>query len=155
MNVNPTIKIEKRINDEIEGIRKVAMTLPKGQRNALINKCAKLATYGRKAQAIADAYSTRPVHASYDARTLEDIDAQMKAKKAVFDAMLHGAKVDLTMSERFQLSQMHTAIHQIRRDIDRRHPDLELCDEWVREAGHRPYKRYWIIRKPAEGGAAV
>ena len=154
MTPNPTLKIEKRINDELDGIRKVAMTLPPKQRNALINKCGKISGLGRKAQAIADARASRPIHAGYDARTHEDIDAQMKAKKAVFDAMLHGAKVDLTMSERFQLSQMHTAIHQIRRDIDRRHPNLELCDEWVRKEGHRPYKRYWITRKPG-GGAEI
>ena len=59
-----------------------------------------------------------------------------------------GRRVDFTMAEQFQLSQMHTAIAQIRKDIDRKYPDLQLCDEWVRPGdGVRPYKQYWIVKK--------
>lgn len=52
------------------------------------------------------------------------------------------------MAAEFQVSQMHTAIAQIRRDIYHKHPDLILCDEWLRpDDGRRPYKQYWLVQK--------
>ena len=59
-----------------------------------------------------------------------------------------GRRVDLTMAAEFQVSQMHTAIAQIRRDISSKHLDLILCDEWLRpDDGRRPYKQYWLVQK--------
>lgn len=143
------IKIEKRITEELNGLRKLAAFLTSGKANALLNKCNRISKYASKAQAMVDApvgnLFTR--HASYDARTVEDIAAQAKAKKAVFAAMMGGRKIDLRNAAEFRLSQMHTCIAQIRRDIKHQHPDLDLCDEWVRPAGSRPFKRYWIVKK--------
>lgn len=145
-----TIKIEKRISEELDGLRKLAAFLPAGKANALLNKCARIGQYASKAQAMVDS----PVgtlfpasHAAYDARTQDDIAQQAKAKKAVFQALCGGRKIDLTNGPEFRVSQMHTTITQIRRDIERKHPDLVLCDEWVRPEGKRPYKRYWITKK--------
>lgn len=36
------LKIEKRIQEELEGIRKLAGLLPSGKANALLNKCSKI-----------------------------------------------------------------------------------------------------------------
>lgn len=142
-----TIKIDKRFEEELAGIRKAAEALPPGKKNAVLNKCAKLSLYAQKAQRQLEAPHYR--RALYDARTQDDIAAQMRAKKAVFQAMMQGRHVDLTMAEEFQLSQMHTAIHQIRRDIEKKNLPVELCDEWVRPGeGARPYKSYWLIEKP-------
>lgn len=144
-----TLKIDKRFEEELAGIRKAAEALPAGKRLTILNKCSKLQTYACKAQKIIE--SGRVRHAAYDARTQDDMAAQARAKKAVFQAMLDGRRVDLTMAADFQLSQMHTAIHQIRRDIWKKNLPYELCDEWVRPGdGARPYKRYWIIDKPQE-----
>lgn len=49
------IKIEKRITEELEGLRKLAAFLPQGKANALLNKCAKIGSYAKKAQAMVDA----------------------------------------------------------------------------------------------------
>lgn len=144
------MKIEKRITDEVSGLRKLAGLLPAGKARALLNKCDRLEKLGRKAQALADApvgeLFARPVHADYDARTQDDIAAQMRYKKAVYEAMLSGRKVSLKDAAEFRISQMHTAIAQIRSDITRRHPDQVLCDEWVRPEGGRPFKQYWITK---------
>ena len=144
-----TLKIEKRFEEELAGIRKAAEDLPQGKRNAVLNKCAKLSLYAKKAQSQLNTPHYR--RACYDARTQEDMAAQARAKKAIFQAMLGGRRVDLTMASEFQISQVHTAIHQIRRDIDKKNLPYFLCDEWVRPGeGARPYKRYWIEDKPQE-----
>lgn len=50
------IKVEKRILHELDGIRKLAASLPtKSKQLALINRCQKVAVYAKKAQAIIDA----------------------------------------------------------------------------------------------------
>jgi len=161
------IKIEKRIAEELNGLRKLASFLPSGKANALLNKCNRIGKYASKAQAMVDASKAQamvdaskaqamvdaPVgnlfaqHANYDARTREDIAAQAQYKKAVFLALCSGRKVSLKDAAEFHLSQMHTAIAQIRRDIAKSHPDMTLCDEWVRPEGSRPFKRYWIVKK--------
>ena len=144
-----TIKIDKRYEEELAGIRKIAEKfLPLGARNAVMNKCSKLSRYAQKAAAQLERGHYRT--AAYDARTNEDIAAQARCKKAVFEAMLAGRHVDLRNAAEFHVSQMHTAIAQIRRDIDRKHPDLLLCDEWVRLEGTRPFKSYWIIEKEVQ-----
>ncbi len=143
------VKIEKRITEELDGLRKLAAFLPAGKAHALLNKCDKITAYARKAQAMVDA-PVMPVEtpqtALYDARTDEDIAAQMRCKKAVFQALLGGRRIDLRNAAEFRVSQMHTTISQIRRDIARKHPDLTLCDEWLRPEGTRPFKRYWILK---------
>jgi len=145
------IKIDKHTAKLVDDIRRLvnsANVMP-GIRNAILSKCDKLNVTARKAAAQLQRGHYRT--AAYDARTNDDIAAQMRAKKAVFAAMLEGAHVDLTMADRFQLSQMHTAIHQIRQDIRRKNLPVQLCDEWFRPGdGQRPYKKYWLIQKEEE-----
>ena len=150
MTPNPKLQIEKRMNDEIADIRKMADLLPRGKRSALINKLGKLSNYARKAQAIADTHLHVPVHADYDARTTDDMAAQAEAKQAVFEAMKAGRKVSLRDGREFHHSQMHTVVCKIRQDIYRKNLPYEMCDEWVRPEGTRPFKRYWLIPKAEE-----
>lgn len=143
------IKLDKRVAEETSSIRnrvQKSKTMTPGEKNAILNRLSAIESWARKSNAQLQRGHYR--RAMYDARTQDDIAAQARAKKAVFLALMAGRRVDLTMAEQFQLSQMHTAIAQIRKDIDRKHPDLQLCDEWVRPAeGVRPYKQYWIVKK--------
>lgn len=140
------IKIDKHYAEQIEGIRKIAEAfLPTGAKLKVLNKCDKLTLLARKTAAQLERGQRRT--ASYDARTQADIAAQMRAKKAVFAAMMGGERVDLTRSQEFHLSQMHTAIAQIRHDIAKKGLPYILCDEWVRPGDVRPYKRYWLEEK--------
>ncbi|MBO7681532.1 MAG: hypothetical protein J6T17_02125 [Clostridia bacterium] len=147
------IKIEKRITEETASILKMADFLPAGKANALRNKLARINKWARKAQAMTDApvgsLFTEPVHASYDARTDHDMAAQERCKKAVFLHMAAGGKVSLLDAPRFRVSQMHTTIAKIRKDIERKNLPYIMCDEWVRPKDTRPFKRYWLIDKPA------
>ena len=149
--MNP-INIEKHTAELVEGIRKITMKasgLKMGERNAILNKLDKLNVKARKANAQLQRGHYRT--AAYDARTQEDMAAQARAKKAVFQAMMEGRRVDLTMAERFQVSQMHTAISQIRKDITKKNLPVILCDEWFRPGdGQRPFKKYWLIQKEEE-----
>ena len=143
------INIERRCKEETDSIRKrvqKSKTMTPGEKNAILNRLAALDQWSKKVakQQLTAHYR----HASYDARTNDDIAAQMRAKKAVFAALMAGRRVDLTMAAEFHVSQMHTAIAQIRRDISSKHLDLILCDEWLRpEDGRRPYKQYWLVQK--------
>lgn len=143
------INIEKRCKEETDSIRnrvKKSKTMTPGEKNAILNRLSALDMWSRKVakQQLTPHYR----HAPYDARTNEDIAAQMRAKKAVFAALMAGRRVDLTMAAEFQVSQMHTAIAQIRRDIYRKDLPYVLCDEWLRkDDGSRPYKQYWLVQK--------
>ena len=143
------INIERRCKEETDSIRnwvQKSKTMTPGEKNAILNRLAALDQWSKKVakQQLTAHYR----HASYDARTNDDIAAQMRAKKAVFAALMAGRRVDLTMAAEFHVSQMHTAIAQIRRDISSKHLDLILCDEWLRpDDGRRPYKQYWLVQK--------
>ena len=143
------INIERRCKEETDSIRnrvQKSKTMTPGEKNAILNRLAALDQWSKKVakQQLTAHYR----HAAYDARTNDDIAAQMRAKKAVFAALMAGRRVDLTMAAEFQVSQMHTVIAQIRRDIYRKRPDLILCDEWLRpDDGRRPYKQYWLVQK--------
>lgn len=143
------INIERRCKEETDSIRnrvQKSKTMTPGEKNAILNRLAALDQWSKKVakQQLTAHYR----HACYDARTNDDIAAQMRAKKAVFAALMAGRRVDLTMAAEFHVSQMHTAIAQIRRDISSKHLDLILCDEWLRpDDGRRPYKQYWLVQK--------
>lgn len=145
------IKIDKRVKEQTDSIRNRVLkskTISSGDRNAILNRLEDIERWARKTQSQQERGHYRT--AAYDARTNEDIAAQEKCKKAVFEAMLNGRHVDLRNSHEFRVSQMHTTIHKIRRDIERKHPDLVLCDEWLRLEGTRPFKSYWIERLDPE-----
>lgn len=141
------INIEKRYAEHLESIRRRvarSSTMTDAEKRSILNKCDKLEIWSRKAGAQLQRGHYRT--AAYDARTQEDMAAQAKCKKAVFLAMLGGRHIDLTNAAEFQVSQMHTTMCRIRKDIAKKYPDLSLCDEWIRLEGQRPYKRYWIVK---------
>ena len=145
------LKIEKRIAEELDGIRKMATLLPAGKANALLNKCGKIGNYARKAQAMVDApvgcLFPRETHAGV-IDTNEDIAARYNAKKAIFDAMTRGRRVSLENEAEFRTREMHTQICIIRREIREKNLPWILCDEEVRpDPARRGYKRYWLIPK--------
>ena len=143
------IKIDKRLAENTDAMRRRIQAnkhLTDGEKHALLNRLNKIDRWGVKANAQLQRSHRR--HADYDARTNEDIAAQMEAKKAVFAALMAGRRIDLTDAPEFKVSQMHTTICKIRQDIYRKALPVVLCDEWCRpDDGRKPYKRYWIEAK--------
>ena len=149
--MNNTLKLDKRIAEELEGIKKLAAFLPQGKANALLNKCEKIGSYARKGQALIEAPQgslfPREVHAG-DITTDADIAARYNARKAIFEAMKKGRRISLENSREFKVSQMHTQIHCIRQEIKDKDLPWVLCDELVRpDPSRRGYKRYWLVPK--------
>lgn len=146
-----TLKLEQKIAAELEGIRRLAALLPPGKCRALLNRCDRISIASKKGQAIIDTPvgCLFPVetHAG-DITTNEDVAGRYIAKKAIFEAMTRGRKISLEDSREFKVSEMHTQIHCIRRDIERQDLPWVLCDEEVRpDPKRRGYKRYWLIPK--------
>lgn len=146
-----TLKLEKKIAAELEGIRRLAALLPPGKCRALLNKCDRLSIISRKGQALLDTpvgcLFPAETHAG-DITTNEDVAGRYIAKKAIFEAMMRGRRVSLEDEDEFRTREMHTQIHCIRKEIEAKQLPWILCDEEVRpDPSRRGYKRYWLIPK--------
>lgn len=146
------IKIEKRIMEEVEGLRKLAAYLPAGKANALNNKCGKIIKYAKKAQAMVDAPEgnlfPQPVNARYDARDEVDMANTAKKRGALFAALLEGRIMSLENANEIGTTAFATLMSQVRKDIEQRNLPYHLCDEWVYPGeGRSKYKKYWLISK--------
>ncbi len=145
------LKIERRIAEELDGIRKLAELLPAGKARYLINRCGQIGIYARKAQAIADAKLRTipaPKETAGDITTAEDIAARYNAKRAVFEAMCRGRRVSLENEDEFRTREMHTIICFIRKDIREKGLPWVLCDQEIRpDPTRRGYKQWWLIPK--------
>lgn len=149
------IKIEKRIAEELAGIRKMAAFLPPGKANALLNKCGKIDKYARKAQAMVDAPTgslfPTPAQVPAYSSTTEDIIARWNAKKEVLKALMAGRAISLENSQEFRTSQMHTIMCKIRREIREKGMPYTLCSREKRPDPKRPgFNEYYLIPKEDE-----
>ena len=146
------IKIEKRIMEEIAGLRKLAAFLPKGKANAMLNKCDKIGSYARKAQAMVDApvgcLFPRPTRAEYDARDNEDIANTCAQRKKMWSALLKGLVISVEHADAIGTRAFASRISEIRSEIRDKNMPYYLCDEWVYPGGGRSkFKRYWLMDK--------
>lgn len=142
------LKIEKRIQEELDGIRKIAELLPAGKRHAVLNKCSAIFGYARKAQAMVDAsFRVKPTRA-ISTPTRISRPGGTPRRPSFFEAMTRGRKLSLENEEEFKTREMHTQMCIIRREIESKNLPWVLCDEEVRpDPKRRGYKRYWLIPK--------
>lgn len=81
-------------------------------------------------------------------QTQKQIADRYIAKKAIFEAMMNGRKISLFDSVEFEVSQMHTMMCFIRRDIANKNLPVVLKDEWMEFGTHgKKCKRYWLEAK--------
>ena len=142
-----TINIEKRFEERLAVIRRQAEFLPTGKRNLVLNNCAKLATYARKAgKQLATAHHRGPVHQPWDARENQDFSNLDNQKKRIWAALLAGRVLSLENAAEFGTSQMHTHFCDIRQEIAAKHLPYTLCDEWYHPGeGRSRFKKYWLV----------
>ena len=82
------------------------------------------------------------------AQTQKQIADRYIAKKAIFDAMMKGRRITFLDSAEFEVSEMHTTICNIRRDIEDKNLPVVLKDEWIEFGRHgKRCKRYWLEAK--------
>lgn len=147
------MKYDKRIDEAVRDIRAIIANYPKGDRLVIENKLDRISSQTKRAIRRGHWRAEEEAqHATGYEPTSQQIADRYDAKKAVFEAMLGGRKIDFRDGREFQLSQMHTTICNIRKDIAKRGLPYILCDE-VFHFGpkNKVAKKYWIIRKEADG----
>lgn len=149
------MKIEKRISEQVSGLRKLAEFLPAGKARALFNKCAKIESYARKAQTLVDAnpgtifpFFSKAKRENFNARDGQDLANTAAQRAKMWKAMMAGRKISIEDAEEMGHTRAFASrISEIRSEIrDERKPYI-LCDEWVYPGdGRSKYKRYWLIK---------
>lgn len=78
-------------------------------------------------------------------QTHKQIVDRYNAKKAIFEAMTQGRHISLEDSQEFAVSQMHTTICYIRKDIEEKSLPYEMKDRWIESGKYRKkIKEYWL-----------
>ena len=121
-------------------IREIAQGLPPGKNHPIFNRC-------NKAIMIINKKSKRTM-ATEDNFTHQQIADRYNAKMAIFEAMTKGRKISFQHSREFEVSQMHTIICKIRKDIKEKNLPYELKDKWITFGKHnKRCKEYWLERR--------
>lgn len=119
-------------------IQEIAKGLAPGKRHQIQNRCSRISVLTRK---------TKDMNTE-DNFTSRQIADRYNAKKAVFEAMTQGRKVSFLDSREFEVSEMHTIICKIRKDIDSKSLPWELKDQWIYFGRHgKRCKEYWLERR--------
>ena len=119
-------------------IQEIAKGLAPGKRHQIQNRCSRISVLTRKTKDMntEDNFTSRQVVDRYN------------AKKAVFEAMTQGRKVSFLDSREFEVSEMHTIICKIRKDIDSKSLPWELKDQWISFGRHgKRCMEYWLERR--------
>lgn len=119
-------------------IQEIAKGLAPGKRHQIQNRCSRISVLTRKTKDMntEDNFASRQIADRYN------------AKKAVFEAMTQGRKVSFLDSREFEVSEMHTIICKIRKDIDSKSLPWELKDQWISFGRHgKRCKEYWLERR--------
>lgn len=81
-------------------------------------------------------------------QTHRQIVDRYNAKRAIFDAMVAGRHISLLDSQEFAVSQMHTTICFIRKDIQEKNLPYVMQDEWIQFGRYnKKCKSYWLVPK--------
>lgn len=121
-------------------IQEAAQGLPPGKKHPIVNRCS-------KAIMIINKKSNRTM-ATEDNLTSQPIADRKNAKMAIFEAMTKGRKITFLDSREFEVSEMHTTICNIRKDIEEKNLPYELKDKWITFGKHnKRCKEYWLERR--------
>ena len=122
----------------IREIHDLARDLPPGKRHQIMNRCSKIKLLIRKSKDMN----------KEDNFTSQQIADRYNAKKAIFEAMTKGRKVSFLASMEFEVSELHTTICKIRKDIDSKSLPWELKDQWISFGRHgKRCKEYWLEKR--------
>ena len=119
-------------------IQDIAKSLSPGKRHQIQNRCSRINVLTRKTKDMdtEDNFTSRQIADRYN------------AKKAVFEAMCQGRKVSFLDSREFEVSEFHTTICKIRKDIDTKSLPWELKDRWISFGKYgKRCKEYWLERR--------
>lgn len=125
---------EQAIYKRLQEVRDLAReNFPKGQALRIINRCDKVGIAVKRPPRISPEM--------FD----DAAEKRESARQAIFNAMAAGMHVDLRDAAFFQVSQMHTQMHLIRKDIKDRRLPYVLESKWISIGENsRPVKEYWL-----------
>lgn len=131
-----------RADKELNAIRTMVASLPRGQRHAILNRCDKLAVlYRRQTAALAEQDNRTP------AQQQDQVAEQYNTATRIVAALLAGRILSQRNSAEFKTTAFHSRIADARRIIARQYPDKVLRSRFTTDAetaAGRPYKLYWI-----------
>lgn len=82
------------------------------------------------------------------AQTNKQIADRYIAKRAIFNALMNGRRISFLDSAEFEVSEMHTQMHCIRKDIEEKQLPVELKADWMEFGRHgKKCKVYWLEAK--------
>lgn len=121
-----------------EEIKNIAMDLPPGKRHQIINRCNKINMAIKKTGNMENQFQ----------QTQKQIVDRYNAKKAIYEAMTQGRHISLEDSLEFAVSQMHTTICSIRKDLQKKSLPYVMKDRWIDSGKYRKkIKEYWLEAK--------
>lgn len=121
------------MTNELRNLYKEANTLPAGKRNKVQNLINKISC---------------TIKSCNNEQTQQQIIDRDNAKQAILEAMKKGRRISFLDSAEFEVCEMHTQIHTIRKDIEQKNLPYTLCDEWIEFGKHgKKCKRYWLEKK--------
>ena len=132
-------KYEESIWRLCREINDIASTLPVGKRNMIANRLSRIQLLQSKINRKMDNEITN--------QSNEQIAARYTAKKAILQGMIDGRTISFLDSSEFKVSEMHTQMHCISRDIEEKKLPYILRKEWFEFAPGKRAKRYSIIHK--------
>lgn len=116
-------------------IKDLSKDLPQGKRNQISNRCDKISSTIKKMK----------IMNTETNQTTRQIADRYIAKRAIFDAMMNGRRISFLDSAEFEVSEMHTQMHCIRRDIADKNLPVVLKDDWMEFGRHgKRCKVYWL-----------
>lgn len=120
----------KRITEQTDRIRKVAATLPLGQRHTLLNACGTIELHTRRQN-----YLPTP------SQQQEAIADRYNSTRAIVSALIAGRALSFRDAAEFHTSEFHTRIVEARHTIEDRFPEYAFRSTWADDGR---YKIYWL-----------
>ena len=117
-----------------EEIRNIARDLPPGKRHQIINRCSKINVLTSKQNTYMDKHQ----------QISRQIADRYNARKAIYEAMTKGIHITLEDSMEFAVSQMHTTICFIRKDLEKKSLPYVMKDRWTDSRNGKKIKEYWL-----------
>lgn len=119
------INLFKRTAEQTAIIKRIAETLPAGQKNSLLNAAGKLELLSKK----------KPAQ--------DSVIDHYESTKRIVRALIAGRKLSFLDGEEFNTSEFHTRICDAKKIISRQYPQYQFHADWTYDMKH-PYKTYYL-----------
>ena len=125
------------VKEALTTIRRIAMNLPIGKRNQVLNRCDRIHILMRH---------THPEDPRTPGQMSESIVEHYATTKRIVAALLAGRELSYKDMKEFKTVEWHTRICEAKAIIAKRYPEYTFLSRWATGDKH-PYKIYWLEDK--------